>query len=149
MLFIHFFLLCTIQNINGKSTTLAFVCPLVVTFSPFLLNERVGFRRWSAVIIGFLGSLIVIRPGYIDFNRQYCCTRHRNNVCFYLIATRKLSTSDSPLLTLLVAGIIGALLTNIIIPFVWVFPSKEQWLMMFSIGLFATLGHLFLILSLN
>ena len=46
-----------------KALTLAFVAPLIVTaFSPVFLDEKVGFRRWSAVIIGFIGSLVVIRP---------------------------------------------------------------------------------------
>ena len=152
LLFATLFFFYSLSKISmAKALTLAFVCPLVVTaFSPFLLNERVGFRRWSAVIIGFLGSLIVIRPGFIDFNLASIAALGTGIMyAFYLIATRKLSTSDSPLLTLLLTGIIGALLTTVIIPFVWVFPSKEQWLMMFSIGLFATLGHLFLILSLR
>ena len=43
--------------------------PLIVTaLSPILLNEVVGFRRWAAVITGFLGSLIVIRPGFMEIN---------------------------------------------------------------------------------
>ena len=53
----------------AKALTLAFVAPLITTaLSPFFLGEKVGFRRWSAVIIGFIGSLIVIRPGFIEFN---------------------------------------------------------------------------------
>ena len=53
----------------AKALTLAFVAPLVTTaLSPILLGEKVGIRRWSAVIIGFIGSLIVIRPGFIEFN---------------------------------------------------------------------------------
>ena len=53
----------------AKALTLAFIAPLIVTaFSPFLLGEIVGFRRWSAVIIGFIGSLVVIRPGFVDIN---------------------------------------------------------------------------------
>ena len=53
----------------AKALTLAFVAPLITTaLSPFFLKEKVGVRRWAAVLIGFLGSLIVIRPGYLDFN---------------------------------------------------------------------------------
>ena len=53
----------------AKALTLAFVAPLITTaLSPFMLNEKVGIRRWSAVIVGFFGSLIVIRPGFLDFN---------------------------------------------------------------------------------
>ena len=53
----------------AKALTLAFVAPLIVTaFSPIFLGEKVGFRRWSAVIIGFIGSLVVIRPGFVEIN---------------------------------------------------------------------------------
>ena len=53
----------------AEALTLAFVAPLITTaLSPFFLDEKVGIRRWSAVIIGFIGSLIVIRPGFIEFN---------------------------------------------------------------------------------
>ena len=45
----------------AKALTLAFIAPLIVTaFSPIFLGEKVGFRRWSAVIIGFIGSMVVI-----------------------------------------------------------------------------------------
>ena len=45
----------------AKALTLAFVAPLITTaLSPIFLGEKVGFRRWSAVIIGFIGSLIVL-----------------------------------------------------------------------------------------
>ena len=47
----------------AKALTLAFIAPLIVTaFSPLFLGEKVGFRRWTAVTIGFIGSLVVIRP---------------------------------------------------------------------------------------
>ena len=53
----------------AKALTLAFIAPLIVTaFSPFYLNEKVGIKRWSAVIIGFTGSRVVIRPGFLEIN---------------------------------------------------------------------------------
>ena len=53
----------------AKALTLAFVAPLVTTaMSPFFLNEKVGLRRWAAVLVGFIGSLVVIRPGFLDVN---------------------------------------------------------------------------------
>ena len=63
------FLLLNFVISLAKALTLAFVAPLIVTaFSPVFLNEKVGFRRWSAVIIGFIGSLVVIRPGFVEIN---------------------------------------------------------------------------------
>jgi drug/metabolite transporter (DMT)-like permease len=135
----------------AKALTLAFIAPLIVTaFSPFLLGEKVGFRRWTAVIIGFIGSLVVIRPGFLEINIASIAALGTGVMYgFYLIITRKLSTSDNPLLTLLLTGLVGAVIVSLIIPFYWVKPTLNQWFMMGGIGVFACIGHLFLILSLK
>ena len=135
----------------SKALTLAFIAPLIVTiFSPIFLNEKVGFNRWVAVMIGFFGCLIVIRPGLIGFNlATFAALGTGFMYGFYLIVTRKLSNVDNPLLTLLFTGIVGAFLGSFAIPFYWVMPSSDQWFFLFLIGFFASIGHLFLILSLK
>ena len=135
----------------AKALTLAFIAPLIVTaFSPILLGEKVGYRRWSAVVVGFIGSLVVIRPGFVELNFASLAALGTGMFYgFYLIITRKLSTSDNPLLTLLITGMVGALLVSLIIPFYWVKPTLNQWSLMAGIGVFACIGHLFLILSLK
>ena len=134
-----------------KALTLAFVAPLVVTaFSPFFLGESVGYRRWAAVIIGFIGSLVVIRPGFLEINLASLAALGTGIMYgFYLIITRRLSTSDNPLLTLLFTGVVGAIIATTFMPFVWVSPTFNQWSIMAAIGLFACIGHLFIILSLK
>jgi len=135
----------------AKALTLAFVAPLIVTaFSPIFLGESVGVRRWTAVIIGFIGSLVVIRPGFVEINLaslSALCTGIMYG--FYLIITRKLSTSDNSLLTLLLTGTVGLVVISLTMPFIWINPSLLQWSLMAGIGLFACIGHLFLILSLK
>ena len=135
----------------AKALTLAFIAPLIVTaFSPIFLGEKVGFRRWSAVIVGFIGSLVVIRPGFVEINLASVAALGTGVMYgFYLIITRKLSTSDNPLLTLLLTGAVGAIIISTVMPFVWVKPTFNQWSMMAAIGVFACVGHLFLILSLK
>ena len=135
----------------AKALTLAFVAPLIVTaLSPILLGEKVGIRRWTAVTIGFIGSLVVIRPGFVELNlASFAALGTGVMYGFYLIITRKLSTSDNPLLTLLLTGVIGAIIISCAMPFVWVNPTLNQWSMMAAIGVFACIGHLFLILSLK
>ena len=135
----------------AKALTLAFVAPLIVTaFSPIFLGEKVGYRRWLAVIIGFIGSLVVIRPGFVEINLASLAALSTGVMYgFYLIITRKLSTSDNPLLTLLLTGVVGAIIISCVMPFVWVKPNLNQWSMMAAIGIFACIGHLFLILSLK
>jgi len=135
----------------AKALTLAFIAPLIVTaFSPLLLGEKVGLRRWTAVIIGFTGSLIVIRPGFVEINLASLSALGTGFLYgFYLIITRKLSNSDNPLLTLLITGAVGAVLVSLVIPFYWVKPTFNQWSLMAGIGIFACIGHIFLILSLK
>ena len=135
----------------AKALTLAFIAPLIVTaFSPLLLGEKVGLRRWTAVIIGFTGSLIVIRPGFVEINLASLSALGTGILYgFYLIITRKLSTSDNPLLTLLITGAVGAFLVSLVIPFYWVKPTFNQWSLMAGIGIFVCIGHIFLILSLK
>ena len=135
----------------AKALTLAFIAPLIVTaFSPILLGEKVGLRRWTAVIIGFIGSLVVIRPGFVELNlASFAALGTGVMYGFYLIITRKLSTSDNPLLTLLLTGLVGAVIISCVVPFIWVKPNPYQWSMMAGIGVFACIGHLFLILSLK
>ena len=135
----------------AKALTLAFVAPLITTaLSPIFLGEKVGFRRWSAVIVGFIGSLIVIRPGFIEFNLASVAALGTGFFYgIYLVITRKLHTSDSPLLTLLLTGVVGAVIGSFIVPVVWINPTFNQWSLLALMGVFACLGHLFLILSLK
>jgi len=135
----------------AKALTLAFIAPLIVTaFSPIILGEKVGVRRWTAVIIGFIGSLVVIRPGFVELNlASFAALGTGVMYGFYLIITRKLSISDNPLLTLLLTGLVGLVIISSVIPFIWVKPTLNQWSMMAAIGVFACIGHLFLILSLK
>ena len=135
----------------AKALTLAFVAPLVTTaLSPIFLEERVGVKRWIAVVIGFIGSLVVIRPGIIEFNLATVAALGTG--CFYgvyLIITRKLHSTDNPLLTLLITGIVGATVSSFLVPIVWVNPTNMQWLWLSIMGIFACLGHILLIYSLK
>ena len=134
-----------------KALTLAFVAPIFVTaMSPFFLNEKVGLRRWTAVSLGFIGTLIVIRPGFIEINLATLAALG-NGICygFYLIITRKLCTFDNSLLTLLFAGTVGTIVMSFFMPSVWINPSNSQWVMMALIGFIAALAHFLIIYSLN
>ncbi len=135
----------------AKALTLAFVAPLVTTaLSPFLLGEKVGAKRWIAVIFGFFGSLIVIRPGFLEFNLATISALGTG--CFYgvyLIITRKLHSTDNPLLTLLYTGVVGAIIASFFVPIVWTSPTYDQWILLGIMGIFACIGHLLLIYSLK
>jgi len=141
----------------AKALTLAFIHPLIVTaLSPVFLNEKVGIKRWIAVLMGFIGALIVIRPGFLEFNLASLAAFGTGVFYgFYLMITRKLSDTDNPLLTLLFTGVVGAIIMTSVItifefspmPVIWVPPTPNQWLMLACIGLVASVAHGFIIVS--
>ena len=135
----------------AKALTLAFIAPLVTTaLSTIILRENVGIKRWSAVIVGFIGSLVVIRPGLIEFNLATLAALGTGFFYgVYLIITRKLHTVDNPLLTLLITGVVGAIISSLFVPIIWINLSQSQWLWLALMGIFACLGHLLLIYSLR
>ena len=135
----------------AKALTLAFICPLIVTaLSPYFLKERVGRRRWTAVIVGFIGVLLVIRPGIVEFNWASLASLG-TGLCYaiYLIVTRSLKDTDNGLLTLLFTSIVGTLVLSVFLPFVWVNPSLNQLLLAVNMGFIAALAHGLIIISYN
>ena len=134
-----------------EALTLAFVSPMIVTLlSAIILKEKVGIRRWSAVFVGFVGVLFVIRPGFNEINIA-TITALGCGICyaFYIISTRKLSSQDSPLLTLIFTGLTGSIVISLIVPFYWSSLSLFQFFLLFSLAGIGTLAHFLLILSLN
>ena len=135
----------------AKSLALAFISPIIVTsLSPLLLKERVGIHRWIAVAIGFIGAIIIIQPGFVKINFASLAGLGTGIAyAFYIISTRKLSSFDNPLLTLTFTGLIGAIIISIIVPWFWTMPNINQLILMIGLAAVGTLGHFFLILSLN
>ena len=135
----------------AKALALAFISPLVVTlFSPLLLNEKVGLHRWIAVLVGFFGALIIIQPGFIKINLATIAGLGTGlSYGFYIISTRKLTLLDNPFLTLIFTGLFGAIIISFIVPFFWISPNINQWILMAGVATIGTFGHFCLILSLN
>ena len=134
-----------------EALTLAFVSPMIVTLlSAIILKEEVGFRRWSAVVVGFIGVLFVIRPGFNEVNLA-TITALGCGICYaiYIISTRRLSNQDSPLLTLIFTGLSGSIVISLIVPFYWSDLTLIQLLLLVLLAAIGTLAHFLLILSLN
>ena len=134
----------------AKALTLAFIYPMISTLlSSIILKEKVGIKRWIAVIIGFIGALIVLRPGFdIIHLASFAGLGTGVAYAFYVISTKKLS-NDNAFLTLTFSGLVGAVIISFFVPFVWVDPNYQQWIFMIALASFGTLGHFFLILSLK
>ena len=131
----------------ADALALLFVSPIIVTaLSPFLLGEHVGIRRWSAVILGFMGALIILRPGFgVAQTSSYLAIGAGCSFAIYTLLTRKLAGSDPPLVTLTYTAVLGAASMSIAVIPVWVAPPPIDLLMMAGIGAIAAGGHFLLI----
>lgn len=133
-----------------QTVSIAFLAPLVVAaLAGPMLGEYIGWRRALAVVAGFIGILVVVRPGFADVHPAVLVS-FLSMLCYalFMLVTRRLSTFDPPFVTLfyaLIAGTVGG--AFFAIP-VWVWPTDAaQWLTLLSLGAFGGFGHYLLILA--
>lgn len=133
----------------ATATTIMFLNPILVTILAIpLLGERVGLRRWLGVVLGFMGAVIVVQPwqqGFGTFNHGVlfllaAAVLNAN----YQILTRKVR-GDDPLTSLLYTAAAGAVVTSMLVPWFWQWPTAVDWLLLVGTGVAGGFGHLFLI----
>ncbi|MFM7335792.1 MAG: DMT family transporter [Tabrizicola sp.] len=120
-----------------------FVNPLVIVIlSALVLRERVGPRRWAAVAVGFVGTLIIIRPGLVEVNPGTLYALGAGVALgSYFVMTRQIAgAADATVLTFQTSAV-GAVLMTLALPFLWQSPTPMQWGMLAGLGVIATLGH--------
>ena len=127
----------------ADATAIGFASPLIVTaLSIPLLGEQVGIRRWSAVATGFLGVLIVIRPGSGAIGSAAALPL-LSAACWALgiVLTRRMGGADQPLTTLAYSTAIGFALSGAALPLVWRHASLEDWAIMVAMGVLSASGQ--------
>lgn len=145
---LNFFALKYLQL--AETVSIMFATPLLVALlSGPLLGEWPGPRRLVAIVIGFLGVLVITRPGlggmhpaaFLSVGGCIC-------YAFYSLATRMLSTVDPPETTMVYSGVAGTLAMLPLLPWFWSTPEGWlPWLVMFATGVFGGFGHWLLILA--
>jgi drug/metabolite transporter (DMT)-like permease len=131
-----------------QTISITFLAPLVVAaLAGPLLGEYVGWRRALAIVVGFAGVLIVIRPGLAEFHPAFLASLVAMLAyALFMIVTRTLSGADPPLVTLfyaLLAGIVGG--AFLAIP-QWVWPTGVlECLLLAATGALGGAGHYLLI----
>lgn len=133
-----------------QTVSIAFLAPLAVALlAGPILGEYVGWRRMIAILTGFLGILIVVRPGIADVHPAILASLA--SMTFYslfMITTRKLSGIDPPMTTLFCSMIVGTVGGAFFALPVWVWPTDIwQWLQLASLGALGGLGHYILIFA--
>lgn len=123
---------------------------IVIALSVPLLGERVDLGRWVAVLVGFAGMLLIVRPGFASVGPGHLIALVGALLWgSYQIMVRMVSGVDRSDTTWLWTALIGLAATSCVGPFVWVDPDAQGWFWLVAIALFGSLAHLSLIKALS
>jgi drug/metabolite transporter (DMT)-like permease len=130
--------------------SIIFLAPVIVAgLSIVMLRERVTAARWLAIGAGFVGALLIVRPGAGTLNLgallAFGCAL---TYALYQVTTRLVRESQ-PIVSLLYGGLVGMLIFTVLVPFWWETPTAGVWLMFALIGVLGAAGHLLVILALQ
>nr|MCH9672051.1 DMT family transporter [Gammaproteobacteria bacterium] len=127
------------------------IAPLLVTAaSVVFLSETVGVRRWVAVGMGFVGILIILRPGFavldwVALSPLLGATLYAG----YQVLTKLVSRHDRQGTTQFYTGLCGLVGFSVLAPFVWVTPSAPDWGWLGAAAFAGTLAHILIIKGLH
>ena len=131
----------------AEAQAVAFIEPLLITaIAHFFLAERVGARRWLAIAVGFIGVLVVIRPGFGMMHWGMLLSL--GSAAFgsiYVTLTRIVSRADSAGTSLAWSGVAGFVGLSLVMPFVWQPADTYVWTLFFALGISGGLGHYLMI----
>ena len=122
-------------------------CPLMVAaLSVFFLKEKVGWKRWAAILIGFMGIIIMLRPGSKVFDPlSLIALACAFAFAVYQILTRYVSSEDSPDTSLFYTGITGFVILATIGPFFYTPIENHHWFFLLAICMLGAGGHFLMI----
>lgn len=123
------------------------IYPFIVTaLSALVLGEMPGVRRWVAIAVGFMGSLLIIRPGFdgVPLGTVFILGAA---IAFagYNLLTRRIAGRSDPWQTLVFQAGIGSAVTSMALPFAWRTPELDGLTLFVGMGVAATVGHYLLI----
>lgn len=124
-----------------------FVQPLIVTLlSALILREEVGPRRMIAVAVGFIGTLIIIRPGLAEVNPgSWLALAAGAFLACYFVMTRAIAGQAHAMVTTFQTSLLGGIILSVLVVPIWVAPNLTQWVMFAGLAFIATFGHLMIV----
>ena len=128
----------------ADAVAVSFVAPLAVVFLAWpLLGERITALRIAAVMVGFIGVLVVIRPGSSVFQwNSVLLVGSALAYALYQIILRRLGGTDNPATSVFYSVLLGAILLSAVMPFVWETPRNlVDWGLFLSLGALGGFGH--------
>ena len=127
----------------GEVTAIAFLVPLIATMGAALfLGEKVGPRRWAAIAVGFVGALVILRPGVVPAGAgAILAVASAVAMAGASLFVKVLSVRDGPDKVVLISTLAQTIV--MLIPGLWVWQalSAELWFVAACMGLFGMLGH--------
>ena len=125
---------------------IAAVSPLIVmALAAIFLGERIGPRRWAAVGVGFVGVVLIIRPGAGVFDPiSLLALTGAFGWATYQVLLRAVSRIDQPDTTTLYTAGIGVICFSLVAPFFWLTPTAESWMWLGAVGILGSVGHFLL-----
>ncbi|MBO6782468.1 MAG: DMT family transporter [Alphaproteobacteria bacterium] len=126
---------------------IGFIAPILITIlSVLFLGERVGVRHWIAILVGFGGVMIIVRPGGDLFHWEAAVPLAAAlGVAVYQTMTRPISQAVEPPAILYTATLVGLVATSLALPFVWELPSTGALLNLFAAACLGAGAHFMLI----
>ena len=134
----------------ATAASISLCSPLIVTaLSARFLGEPVGTKRWIAVMVGFAGALIVVRPGSANFNwYALLIVASTTSSALYQLYSRRYGQTERPDASANMATIVGTVAAAPFLPFEWVTPAFGWDLVLFlGLGAMAAIGHYFLTIA--
>jgi len=128
----------------AQAASISFTAPLIVVIlAGPMLGERITLARVMAVVVGFIGVLVVIRPGGAVFQwASLLIVASAGCFAVYQILTRRVAGYDSPQTSAVYSALVGSVLMSAIVPFSWTTPgSVTDVLLLGSLGVLGGLGH--------
>lgn len=138
-----------------------FIQPMILSLlAALFLGEQIGWPRRIAILCGFAGAMLIIRPGSASFS-LYAFLPMLTALFFscYLVLTRAYARGESPIAMQLYSGISAMVILTVALmivefrlpglPMHWVNPSRTQWALLFGIGLIAAIGHLLIVMGMS
>jgi drug/metabolite transporter (DMT)-like permease len=133
-----------------QTTSIMFMTPfLVALLAGPMLGEWISARRWTAILVGFSGVLLVTRPGFGGIHpAALLCVAGSLCYAVYSIMTRMLARTDSSETTLFYSNLVGFVAMSFVLPPFWTAPTSALAItLMVAIGAFGSLGHFLLIVG--
>ena len=135
----------------SDAMALTFLNPIfAMAFAVMLLNESVGWRRWTAAGVAFIGGVILIRPEASSVNPMaLLCMLAAVIIGFEIVIIKMLISRESVFQVIVISNLIAAVLSTSILPFVFEAPSPSQWAGLAGVGALMTTGQMMFLLAMR